>query len=59
MNACQGASWSGKLDGKELHGAVCDLEPRGSPFLEHRRPEVNLPFAIYKCGMIISGVMFG
>ena len=27
VNGCQGASWS-ELDGKELHGAACDLELR-------------------------------
>ena len=28
VNGCQGAPWSEELDGKELHGAACDLELR-------------------------------
>ena len=29
VNRCQGAPWSEKIDGKELHGAAGgDLEPR-------------------------------
>ena len=35
-NGCQVASWSEELHGKELRGAACDLEPRGSPFCGHR-----------------------
>ena len=33
INGCQGTTWSEKLGGKELHGALggeCDLEPRRS-----------------------------
>ena len=36
VNGCQEASWSEALDGKELRGAACNLEPRGSPFSGHR-----------------------
>ena len=29
VNECQGAPWSEKLDGKEIHEAACGLELRG------------------------------
>ena len=30
VNGCQGASWSEELDGKQLRGAACNLELKGS-----------------------------
>ena len=53
VSGCQGALWSEQLDGKELHGAACDLEPRGSPFLDIVYMVNPFFFIYYKCDMPI------
>ena len=54
MDKCQGASWSGEFDGKELRealGGERNLELRGAPFPGHRLP---ILFHRRQYGMLIS-----
>ena len=52
VNGYQGALWSEELDGKELRGAACNLEPRGSPFSGHRLHGKPFPHHPLQYGML-------